>query len=153
MRTGEEWDVEVVSLPHAEGLPMPSYGSEGAAAIDLIAAVEDDVWIAPHGTVVVPTGRRIALPKGHTLLIHSRSGMATNRGLVVAQGVGIIDEDYRGEVFVPLRNTSDANAQRVVRGERIAQAILVPVMRMRWVGVDALPDTARGAGGFGSTGV
>jgi dUTP pyrophosphatase len=142
-----QWEV----LPHAEDLPDWEHGTEHAAGRDIVAAVTEEVWIAPDEIVKIPTGRKVALPSGYMLAIYSRSGLGTKERLVVAQGVAVIDEDYRGEVFVPLLNTG-RNSQPVTRGMRIAQAVLQPAVRRKWEKVDRLTETARGAGGFGSTG-
>lgn len=143
--------IEVVRLPHAEGLPLPAYATEGAAAMDLLAAVAEPVTIGPGGRALIPTGLRIALPPGHELQVRPRSGLALKHGIVLPNSPGTIDEDYRGEVQVILLNAG-AEPFTVERGMRIAQAVLAPVTRAAWREVEALPETARGAGGFGSTG-
>ena len=143
--------VQVRRLPHAEGLPLPSYASAGAAGMDLIAAVQDAVTVGPGQRVLIPTGLTIALPPGFELQIRPRSGLALRHGITLPNTPGTIDEDYRGEIAVILLNTG-AEAFVVERGARIAQAVLAPVSRARWREVDALDGTERGAGGFGSTG-
>jgi dUTP pyrophosphatase len=143
--------VEVVRLPHAEGLALPAYASAGAAAMDLLAAVAEPMVLPPGGRAVVPTGLMVALPAGHELQIRPRSGLALNQGLLVANAPGTVDEDYRGEIKVILMNAG-REPFVVTRGMRIAQAVLAPVTRIAWREVAALDDTARGAGGFGSTG-
>lgn len=143
--------IEVVRLPHAEGLPLPAYATEGAAAMDLLAAVAEPVTLGPGGRALIPTGLRIALPPGHELQVRPRSGLALKHGIVLPNSPGTIDEDYRGEVQVILLNAG-AEPFTVERGMRIAQAVLAPVTRAAWREVEALPETARGAGGFGSTG-
>ena len=147
-----EATVAVVRLPHAEGLDLPGYASSGAAAMDLLAAVDEPVILAPGGRAAVPTGLRVALPAGHELQIRPRSGLALNQGILVANAPGTIDEDYRGEIKVILMNGGAAPFV-VTRGMRIAQAVLAPVTRIVWQEVALLDETARGAGGFGSTGV
>lgn len=143
--------VRVVRLPHAEGLPLPSYATLGAAGMDLFAAVDRPLEILPGDRALIPTGLCMALPPDHELQIRSRSGLALKHGLLVANSPGTIDEDYRGEVGVVLLNAGTV-AFTVSRGLRIAQAVLAPVVRATWLEVDALDGTARADGGFGSTG-
>jgi dUTP pyrophosphatase len=143
--------IQVRRLPHGADLPLPSYATDGAAGMDLLAAVADPVTIPPLGRALVPTGLTVALPPGHELQVRARSGLALREGLVVANGPGTVDEDYRGEVGVILLNAGDRPVT-ITRGMRIAQAVLVPVTRGAWQEVDALPETRRGKGGFGSTG-
>ena len=143
--------IEVVRLPHARDLPLPSYATEGAAGMDLLAAVSEPLVIAPGARALVPTGLRIALPPGHELQVRPRSGLALRHGIVLPNSPGTIDEDFRGELQVIVLNAG-AEPFTVERGMRIAQAVLAPVTRAAWREVDALPDSARGAGGFGSTG-
>jgi dUTP pyrophosphatase len=144
--------VEVVRLPHAEGLALPAYASAGAAAMDLLAAVTEPVVLPPGGRAAIPTGLMVALPPGHELQIRPRSGLALNQGVLVANAPGTVDEDYRGEIKVILLN-GGSEPVVVTRGMRIAQAVLAPVTRIVWNEVAVLDDTARGAGGFGSTGL
>jgi dUTP pyrophosphatase len=144
--------VAVVRLPHAAGLDLPSYASAGAAAMDLVAAVDAPVVLEPGGRAAIPTGLMVALPAGHELQVRPRSGLALNQGVLVANAPGTVDEDYRGEIKVILLNAG-AEPFAVVRGMRIAQAVLAPVTRILWREVAVLDETARGAGGFGSTGV
>jgi dUTP pyrophosphatase len=143
--------IDVVRLPHAEGLPLPAYATEGAAGMDLLAAVTAPLVIPPGGRALVPTGLRIALPHGYELQVRPRSGLALKNGITLPNTPGTIDEDYRGELGVILLNTG-SDAFTVERGMRIAQAVIAPVVRAAWREVAALPDTARGTGGFGSTG-
>lgn len=143
--------IEVVRLPHAEDLPLPSYATRGAAGMDLLAAVMSPVVIPPGGRMLVPTGLRIAIPAGYELQVRPRSGLALKNGIVLPNSPGTIDEDYRGEVGVIVLNAGDAPFT-VERGMRIAQAVLAPVVRAAWREVAELPDTERGSGGFGSTG-
>ncbi|MBC7432399.1 MAG: dUTP diphosphatase [Rubritepida sp.] len=142
----------VQRLPHAEGLPLPEYATAGAAAMDLLAAVAAPVLVPPGGRVLVPTGLRVALPEGHEWQIRPRSGLALKHGITVLNSPGTIDEDYRGEVGVILLNTGAADFT-VERGMRIAQAVLAPVVRGVFEVVVVLPESARGTGGFGSTGL
>jgi len=143
--------IQVRRLAHAEGLPLPSYATQGAAGMDLLAALSGPVVIPPGGRTLIPTGLTIALPAGHELQIRPRSGLALKNGIVLPNSPGTIDEDYRGEVQVIVLNTGDAPFT-VERGMRIAQAVLAPVTRAAWQEVDELPETARATGGFGSTG-
>jgi dUTP pyrophosphatase len=144
-------DIQVVRLPHAEGLPLPSYATPGAAGMDLLAAVTEPLVIPPGGRALVPTGLRIALPHGHELQVRPRSGLALKHGITMPNTPGTVDEDYRGELQVIVMNAG-TEPFTVDRGMRIAQAVVAPVVRGAWKQVAELPDTARGEGGFGSTG-
>lgn len=130
---------------------LPVYGSTGAAGADLHACLEQDISIASGETVFVATGLAMQIPVGYAGLIYSRSGMACKRGLAPANKVGVIDSDYRGEIIVALHNHG-ADTQVVSNGERIAQLLITPVNTPIYVEVDALNETARAEGGFGSTG-
>jgi dUTP pyrophosphatase len=138
-------------LPHGANLPLPIYATAGAAGMDLLAAVDAPVVVAPLGRALIPTGLSVALPPGHELQIRPRSGLALRHGIVLPNSPGTIDEDYRGEVLIILLNMGDVPFA-VERGMRIAQAVLSPVIRAAWVEVDDLDATARSRGGFGSTG-
>ena len=144
-------DVAVLRLPHAEGLPLPAYQSDGAAGLDLLAAVEAPLTLLPLGRALVPTGLALALPQGYEAQVRPRSGLAAKHGVTVLNSPGTVDADYRGEVKVILVNLSDTPFA-IDRGERIAQMVIAPVTRARLVEAAELDDTARGAGGFGSTG-
>ncbi|MBW8269558.1 dUTP diphosphatase [Caldovatus aquaticus] len=144
-------EIAVLRLPHAEGLPLPAYATPGAAGMDLLAAVTEPVTVPPGGRALIPTGLCVALPPGHELQIRPRSGLALRHGIVLPNSPGTVDEDYRGEVQVIVLNAG-AEPFTIERGMRIAQAVLAPVTRAAWREVAALPETARGAGGFGSTG-
>jgi len=144
-------EVAVMRLPHGEGLELPAYATDRAAGMDLLAAVAADVTIAPGARALVPTGLAIALPDGYEAQVRPRSGLALRHGLTVLNSPGTIDADYRGEVQVILANLGDAPVV-VERGMRIAQMVVAPVSRAAWRETDALPGSARGAGGFGSTG-
>ena len=144
-------EIQVTRLPHAEGLPLPSYATEGAAGMDLLAAVMAPLTIPPGGRALVPTGLCIALPHGHELQVRPRSGLALKHGITVPNTPGTVDEDYRGELQVIVLNAG-TEPFSVERGMRIAQAVVAPVTRASWREADTLPDTSRGAGGFGSTG-
>ena len=143
--------VQVKRLPHSLGLALPGYATPGAAGMDLLAAVAAPMVIAPGQRVLVPTGLAIALPPGYELQVRPRSGLALKNGIVLANSPGTIDEDYRGEVQVIVMNAGQ-EPFTVERGMRIAQAVLAPVVRAGWVEVAELDATARGVGGFGSTG-
>jgi dUTP pyrophosphatase len=143
--------IQVTRLPHGEGLPLPAYATDGAAGMDLLAAVTAPLVIPPGGRALVPTGLRIALPADHELQIRPRSGLALKNGIMLPNSPGTIDEDYRGELGVIVLNGGDTPFT-VERGMRIAQAVVAPVVRATWLEVAELPETARGTGGFGSTG-
>ncbi len=130
---------------------LPTYGTAGAAGADLYALAEEEIVIPSGVTVTVRTGIAVELPAGTVGLICARSGMATRRGLAPANKVGVIDADYRGELLVALHNHGTAPAT-VSPGERMAQLVIVPYLRAEFTESDVLADTARGAGGFGSTG-
>ncbi|MGM9662703.1 MAG: dUTP diphosphatase [Oscillospiraceae bacterium] len=133
-------------------IPYPTYATSGSAALDLRACTEAPVVIPAGGRALVPTGLAIALPSAeYVALVFARSGLAVKQGLCLANGVGVIDSDYRGEVCVGLLNTGTED-YTVLPGDRIAQLMVTPVARPALTVTDELPDTARGAGGFGSTG-
>ncbi len=140
-------------LPHGEGLPLPRYQSAHAAGLDLGAAVDADApaTLAPGARALIPTGFAIALPEGFEAQVRPRSGLAAHHGVTVLNTPGTIDADYRGEIQVILINLG-AEPFTVTRGLRIAQLVIAPVARAAVVEVDTLDDTARGSGGFGSTG-
>lgn len=146
--------VQVSPLPHFEGLALPHYETEGSAGLDVRAAIPagESLILAPGERALVPTGLALAVPAGHEIQVRPRSGLAARHGITCLNTPGTIDSDYRGEVMVILINLGDAPF-RIERGERIAQLVLAPVTRLEWERVEALPGTARGAGGFGSTGV
>jgi len=143
--------VRLRRLPHGEGLPLPAYASEGAAGADLVAAVVEPVTLAPGERAALPTGLVLELPEGFEGQVRPRSGLALHRGLTVANAPGTVDSDYRGEVQVLLVNLG-GEAVTVARGDRIAQLVVAPVSRAVFVAEGGLSSTARGAGGFGSTG-
>ena len=152
----DEASVPVVLLqrlhPERDGdLPLPRYQSSGAAGADLAAAIEGTLTLAPLQRVLVPTGLGVAIPAGFEGQVRPRSGIAVRRGLTVANAPGTIDSDYRGELLVALVNL-DAGPQTIVRGERIAQLVIAPVVQAQFAAVPTLPPTSRGTGGFGSTG-
>lgn len=143
--------IQVRRLAHAQGLPLPSYASDGASGMDLLAAVTEPMTIWAGARALVPTGLCIALPRGFELQIRPRSGLALKHGITLPNAPGTIDEDYRGEIGIIVLNTGSEHFV-VERGMRIAQAVLAPVVRGEWVETTELDETGRGAGGFGSTG-
>jgi dUTP pyrophosphatase len=144
--------VELCRLPNAEGLPLPAYATADSAGMDLVAAIADDIVIQPGRRALVPTGLTIALPAGFEAQVRPRSGTALKHGVTVLNAPGTIDADYRGEVRVILVNLGE-EPFAIRRGDRIAQMIVAPVTRVAWREVRTLADSARGSGGFGSTGV
>ena len=141
--------VRVQRLPHARDLPLPDYATAQAAGLDLLAAAA--VEIAPMGRALVPTGVALELPEGFEGQVRPRSGLAVRHGVTVLNAPGTIDADYRGEVQVLLINLGQQPFS-VTRGMRVAQLVVAPFVRAALVEADALEATARGAGGFGSTG-
>jgi dUTP pyrophosphatase len=152
-QTGAATEVEVAltRLAHGRGLALPAYATAGAAGLDLPAAVDRDVVIAPGGRALIPTGYAIALPEGYEAQVRPRSGLAARHGISIVNAPGTVDSDYRGEIMVCLVNLGDAPFT-VSRGERIAQMVVAPVSRVRLRETERLDDTVRGDGGFGSTG-
>jgi dUTP pyrophosphatase len=144
--------VALKRLPQGEGLPLPDYMSEHAAGADLRAAVREQLTLLPGARALVPTGFSIALPFGYEAQVRPRSGLAIRTGVTCLNTPGTIDADYRGEVQVVLANLGTEPVV-IRRGDRIAQIIVAPVSRARFDLVDQLPPTARGDGGFGSTGL
>ena len=144
-----EIGVRLKRLPNGEGLPLPSYASAGAAGLDVVAA--ETLTLAPGARHAVATGFSIAIPEGYEVQVRPRSGLALKHGITCLNTPGTIDSDYRGEVKVILANLG-AEPFEVVRGERIAQLVPAPVLKASFEEVDDLDATARGAGGFGSTG-
>jgi dUTP pyrophosphatase len=143
--------VQLQVLPHGKGLPLPAYATADAAGIDLAAAVETSVVLAPGERKDVPTGIALALPPGWEGQVRPRSGLALRQGVTVLNSPGTIDADYRGEIRIILANLGSAPVT-IARGERIAQLVIAPVSRAEWQVVGELPPTSRGSGGFGSTG-
>ena len=137
-------------LPHGEGLPLPAYATSGAAGMDVVAA--EDVVLAPGARHAVATGFAMAIPVGYEVQVRPRSGLALKHGITCLNTPGTIDSDYRGEVKVILANLSEDNFE-IARGDRIAQLVPAPVQRASFAEVETLDETARGAGGFGSTGI
>jgi dUTP pyrophosphatase len=143
--------VAVRVLDHARDLDLPAYATALSAGCDLRAAIPGELVLGPGERAVIPTGLCVALPAGTELQVRPRSGLAVRHGVTVLNAPGTIDADYRGEIQVPLINHG-AEPFVVRRGERIAQAVLAPVVRIAWVPSDTLDDTGRGTDGFGSTG-
>ncbi len=143
--------VAVRRLAHGDGLPLPRFATAGAAGADVAAAVEPEVVLAPMERRAVPTGLVLAVPPGYEVQVRPRSGLALRQGLTVANAPGTVDSDYRGELMVILVNLGDRPCV-VRRGERIAQLVVAPVVQAAFEERTDLPPSARGAGGFGSTG-
>lgn len=130
---------------------IPTYGSAFSAGADLYACLEEDITIAPGKTVMIPTGLALEIPEAYAGFVYARSGLASKKGLAPANKVGVIDSDYRGELIVALHNHS-MESRTVLHGERLAQLVIAPVLACDFIEADALGDTSRGSGGFGSTG-
>ncbi|MCX6140947.1 MAG: dUTP diphosphatase [Candidatus Kapabacteria bacterium] len=144
--------IPIVQLPHAADLPLPIYASEGASGMDVHAAVDGPITLSAGKVVMVPTGLCVAVPRGFEMQVRSRSGLAAKQGVFALNSPGTIDSDYRGEVKVILANFSDIDVV-IERGTRIAQLVVARHECVEWHVVDALEETVRGEGGFGSTGV
>lgn len=134
-----------------ENAKIPTYGSQWAAGADLCAAVDAPVTVEPGQTVLIPIGIAMEIPVGYAGLVYARSGLATKRHLAPANKVGVVDADYRGEIFVPMHNHGET-AQVIEPGERIAQMIITPFLTAEFIESDTLSETPRGEKGFGSTG-
>lgn len=141
--------IKLVRLPHGEGLPLPSYASDGAAGLDITAA--EDLTLDPGRRHAIATGFAIEIPHGYEVQVRPRSGLAIKHGVTCLNTPGTIDSDYRGEVKVILANLGE-EPFAIRRGERIAQLVPAPVLRADFVEAEELGETARGSGGFGSTG-
>tara|TARA_E500000331_G_scaffold330553_1_gene352202 strand:- start:546 stop:995 length:450 start_codon:yes stop_codon:yes gene_type:complete len=144
-------EIAVTRLPHNADLPLPAYETAQSAGMDLAAAIDAPVTLTPGGRAIVPTGIAIALPAGYEAQVRPRSGLAAKNGITVLNTPGTVDPDYRGEVKVILINLGDDTFE-IERGMRIAQMVIAPVTHASFAEVGTLPETARGAGGFGSTG-
>lgn len=144
--------VSVQRLAHGADLPLPSYATAQSAGLDLMAAVGDEVTLAPGARQLIPTGLAIALPAGFEAQVRPRSGLALKHGITVLNSPGTIDADYRGEVQVLLINHG-AQPFVIRRGDRIAQMVVAPVTQIAWNIVERLDETERGSGGYGSTGI
>lgn len=144
-----EIEIALHRLPHGEGLPLPSYATDGAAGMDVVAA--EDLVLGPGARHAVATGFAMAIPPGYEVQVRPRSGLALKHGVTCLNTPGTIDSDYRGEVKVILANLG-TEPFPILRGERIAQLVPAPVQRAAFAEVESLDETARGSGGFGSTG-
>lgn len=143
--------IQALSEKIGRDIPLPYYATEGAAAVDLHACVDEAVTLPPGGRALLPTGLAVAIPAGYVGLLAVRSSMGIRHGVTLSNGVGVIDSDYRGQVHVGLHNLSDV-PYTVQPGDRVAQLMVVPVASPEIELTDALPETVRGAKGFGSTG-
>ncbi|RPH41323.1 MAG: dUTP diphosphatase [Planctomycetota bacterium] len=143
--------VKIHRMPDTKDVPLPAYQSQDAVGMDLHAAVPADVTIEPGAVSAIPCGFAMALPSGYEAQVRPRSGLAAKNGISLVNTPGTIDPDYRGEVKVLLINHGK-EPFRVTRGMRVAQMVVMPVPRVEWMQVDKLPETKRGAGGFGHTG-
>lgn len=143
--------LKIQQLDHGKDLPLPHYATEGAAGMDVCAALDEPLMMNPMERLAVPTGLAMAIPHGYEIQVRPRSGLALKQGLTVANAPGTIDSDYRGEVKVILINLGQ-DAVEITHGMRIAQLVLAPVSIARPQLVTTLDETDRGAGGFGSTG-
>ena len=147
-----ELKIKAVSPKIGAEIPFPYYASAGAAAMDLHACIDEAVTLAPGGRAFLPTGIAIALPSAeYVALVFDRSGLGIKHGIALSNGVGVIDSDYRGEINVVLHNHGSA-PQTIENGERVAQLLITPVLQPAYEIAETLTDTARNAGGFGSTG-
>ena len=145
----EKPELKIERLPHC--VSLPNYATKGAAGMDLTAAIKEPVTLDSLDRALIPTGLKIQLPKGFEAQIRARSGLAIKHGITLSNCVGTIDEDYRGEVFIGVINLSK-EAYTIQPGDRIAQMIIAQVQQVEIIEVDSLTETARSAGGFGSTG-
>ena len=147
-------NLEVKILDNGFGLPLPKYETEGAAGLDLFAATKEDtkIIILPRKAEMIPTGIAISVPSGYEAQIRPRSGLAAKNGITVLNSPGTIDSDYRGEILVMLINHSNKDFE-ILRGMRIAQMVIMPIIRVEIEEVDSLSSSIRGTDGFGSTGV
>ena len=144
--------IPVRRLAHAAALPLPSYATPDSAGLDLMAAIDRPVTLPPGGRAMIPTGIALALPQGHEAQVRPRSGLAARHGVTLLNAPGTIDADYRGEVAAILINLGE-EAFTVEPGMRVAQLVVAPVVTVDWAETDDLPESLRGEGGFGSTGV
>lgn len=149
MHSTDPVPLRVMRLPHGEGLPLPAYATSGAAGMDVVSA--EDVTIAPGARYAVATGLAVAIPHGFEIQVRPRSGLALKHGITVPNAPGTIDSDYRGEVKAILINHGTEPFE-IRRGDRVAQLVVAPVVLGSWMEVAELNATARGEGGFGSTG-
>ncbi len=134
-----------------ENAKIPAYATSGSAAVDLSAAIDEPIVLAPSERRLIPTGVAISIPKNTVAILSARSGLSAKKGIAAANGIGVIDSDYRGEIFFSAINLS-RESYTVTPGERVAQLMLMPVYTMSLIETDSLDETERGEGGFGSTG-
>ena len=144
--------VAIQRLAHAQDLPLPAYGTQGAAGLDLFAALDNEIILAPGRHAAIPTGIAIALPEGFEAQVRPRSGLALRHGVTVLNAPGTVDSDYRGEVTAILVNLG-SEPFVIARGMKIAQLIIAAHARVEWNETASLDSTLRGSGGFGSTGL
>lgn len=142
-------DVKIKIL--REGVSLPKYATPGSAAFDLVSASDESIVVPAGKRVLIPTGIAISLPENTVAVISARSGLSAKKGITAANGIGVIDSDYRGEIFFSAANISSED-YTVTPGERVAQMMIMPVLRANFIACDELDETERGAGGFGSTG-
>ena len=143
--------IKILSDKIGTQIPLPYYASEGAAAVDLHACLDEAAVVPSGGQALIPTGLAVAIPDGYAGILAVRSSMGVKNGVSLSNGIGVIDSDYRGPLGVSLHNLRDTDYV-VQPGDRIAQLLIVPVLRPELEVVEELPETARGANGFGSTG-
>lgn len=143
--------IPIIQLAHGADLPLPSYQTAGAAGMDIMAALSEDIIIEPGQFTAIPTGLCVALPEGVEMQVRPRSGLAFKHGVTVLNSPGTIDSDYRGEIKVALINHGTAPVT-ITHGMRIAQMVIANVIQIDWQEATALDETVRGVGGFGSTG-
>lgn len=143
--------IPVQRLPHGDDLALPHYATEDSAGMDLLAAIDAPITLAPMERSLIPTGLAMALPQGYEAQVRPRSGLALKHGISLVNAPGTIDADYRGEIGVILINLAQEPFE-ITRGMRIAQMVIAPYTRASWQLTDSLEESARGAGGFGSTG-
>jgi dUTP pyrophosphatase len=150
----ERVEVKIKQLPHAEDLELPSYQTEGSSGMDILAAVPEGepIILKPGERQLIPTGLQVDIPLEYEIQIRPRSGLAIKQGITALNTPGTIDADYRGEIKIILINLGQENVV-INRGMRIAQMVLSPVSKLKWVPQDKLSETTRSSGGFGSTGV
>tara|TARA_B100000029_G_scaffold100740_1_gene90946 strand:- start:242 stop:697 length:456 start_codon:yes stop_codon:yes gene_type:complete len=144
--------VPIQQFDYAKDLPLPIYATDGSAGVDLLAAIDEPITIDCGCHLVIPTGIAIAIPIGYEGQVRPRSGLAARKGVTILNSPGTIDSDYRGEISVVLINLGK-EPSTIIRGHRIAQLIISPVVRVQWQEAKELVDTDRGVGGFGSTGL
>lgn len=152
MKKGESIKVHFQRLPGSEDLPLPAYQTDESAGMDVVAANEKTIILKPGERFLVPAGFKMALPAGYEAQVRPRSGLAYKQGITMLNSPGTIDSDYRGEVKLLAINHGDESFA-IKRGERIAQMVIAPVLKVQAEEVDSLPETERNEGGFGSTGV